>query len=75
VNVVMDRGFASKALEGVALMARTAARRRRNLYYAISQHDCGWNYAYIHGDFQFEVVVQAREWLLIFPTRGNSYKI
>jgi hypothetical protein len=36
VKVAMDRGFASRALEGVALMARTAARRRRNLHTAIS---------------------------------------
>ena len=31
VNVEMDRGVARKALVGVALMARTAERRRRNL--------------------------------------------
>jgi len=31
VNVEMERGVARKALEGVALIARTAVRRRRNL--------------------------------------------
>jgi hypothetical protein len=31
VNVAIERGFARKALEGVALMARAVARRRRNL--------------------------------------------
>jgi hypothetical protein len=30
-KVAMDRGFARKALDGVALMARTAARRSINL--------------------------------------------
>ena len=31
MNVEMERGVARNALEGVALMARTAVRRRRNL--------------------------------------------
>jgi hypothetical protein len=34
--VLMDRGFARNALEGDAVMARTAVRRRRNLHYQIS---------------------------------------
>lgn len=34
--VLMDRGFARNALEGDAVMARTAVRRRRNLHWQIS---------------------------------------
>lgn len=36
VMVLMDRGFARNALEGDAVMARTAVRRRRNLHCHIS---------------------------------------
>jgi hypothetical protein len=39
-KVAIDRGFARKALDGVALTARTAARRRRNLSWEISV--AGW---------------------------------
>jgi hypothetical protein len=39
-NVAMDRGFARKALDGVALMARTAARRSINLTCGVSSARC-----------------------------------
>jgi hypothetical protein len=42
VNVAIDRGLATKALDGAALMARTAARRRRNLYHDISTLSSLW---------------------------------
>ena len=36
----IERGFTKRADEGVALMARAAVRRRRNLYACVSIYSC-----------------------------------
>jgi hypothetical protein len=69
VNVVMDRGCARKALEGVALMARKAARLRRNLCISLDQ------LLVLEGVDTHMAAVNCgccmwfkQEWLLIFQT-------
>lgn len=52
MNVVIDRGFASRALDGVALMARTAARLKRYLYHRLVDSLLSDTRNYVHGDFQ-----------------------